>query len=64
MPRRPSVVLPGIPLHLIQLGKNRRACFHAEDDYRFYLEWLRTYTRSTGCAVRAYVLMTNMSICC
>ncbi len=59
MPRRPRVVLPGVPLHLIQRGNNRQACFHAEDDYRLYLEWLRTYTRSTGCAMHAYVLMPN-----
>lgn len=59
MPRRPRVVLPGVPLHLIQRGNNRQACFYAEDDYRFYLEWLRTYARDTGCAIHAYGLMTN-----
>ena len=59
MPRRPRVVLPGVPLHLIQRGNNRQACFFADDDYQFYLEWLRTYARNTGCAIHAYVLMTN-----
>jgi len=59
MPRRPRVVLPGVPLHLIQRGNNRQACFSADDDYQFYLEWLRTYARNTGCAIHAYVLMTN-----
>lgn len=59
MPRRPRVVLPGVPLHLIQRGNNRQACFYAEDDYRFYLEWLQTYARDARCAVHAYVLMTN-----
>ena len=59
MPRRPRVVLPGVPLHLIQRGNNRQACFYADDDFRFYLEWLRRYARDTRCAIHAYVLMTN-----
>ena len=59
MPRRPRIVLPGVPLHLIQRGNNRQACFYADDDYRFYLEWLRTYARDARCAVYAYALMTN-----
>jgi putative transposase len=59
MPRRPRVVLPDIPLHLIQRGNNRQACFYAEDDYRVYLQWLWQYARETRCAVHAYVLMTN-----
>jgi putative transposase len=59
MPRRPRVVLPGVPLHLIQRGNNRQACFFTDDDYRFYLEWLQTYARDAGCAVHAHVLMTN-----
>ena len=27
MPRRPRLALPGVPLHLIQRGNNRQACF-------------------------------------
>jgi REP element-mobilizing transposase RayT len=49
MPRRPRIVFPGVLLHLIQQGINRQACFYADDDYRFYLEWLRTYARDAGC---------------
>lgn len=26
---RPRIVLPGTPLHLIQRGNNRQACFYA-----------------------------------
>jgi len=55
----PRIVLPGVPLHLIQRGNNRQACFYADDDYRFYLEWLREYARDAGCPVHNYVLMTN-----
>ena len=59
MPRRRRVVLPSVPLHLIQRGNNRQACFYADDDYRFYLEWLETYASDAGFALHAYVLMIN-----
>lgn len=44
---------------MIQRGHNRQACFFAEEDYRSYLGWLESYAREGGCAVHAYVLMTN-----
>lgn len=59
MPRRPRLALPNVPLHIIQRGNNRQACFYAEEDYRIYLDWLREYADKTGCHVHAYVLMTN-----
>lgn len=59
MPRRPRVVLPHIPLHLIQRGNNRQICFVADEDYRLYLDWLKEFSAKTGCRVHAYVLMTN-----
>lgn len=59
MPRRPRLALPNVPLHIIQRGNNRQVCFYAEEDYRFYLDWLREYADKTGCHVHAYVLMTN-----
>ena len=59
MPRRPRLTLPGIPLHLIQRGNNRQACFFADDDYLRFLAWLKEYADASGCAIHAYVLMTN-----
>ena len=59
MPRRPRITLPGVPLHLIQRGNNRQACFYADEDYLSYLGWLEEYARLCGCTVHAYVLMTN-----
>ena len=59
MPRRARLSLPGIPWHIIQRGNNRAVCFHSEDDYLFYLHWLGEYARKFGCAIHAYVLMTN-----
>jgi putative transposase len=59
MPRRPRIIVPGIPLHLIQRGNNRQACFFADADYLTYLDWLDDYAKSTGCLIHAFVLMTN-----
>lgn len=59
MPRRARVTLPNVPLHIIQRGNNRQACFFADEDARFYLDWLREHAGKTGCRIHAYVLMTN-----
>jgi putative transposase len=63
MPRRARLALPHVPLHIIQRGNNRQACFYADEDYRFYLDWLREHADKAGCRVHAYVLMTIMSTC-
>ena len=59
MPRRPRLNLASVPLHVIQRGNNRQACFFAEEDYRFYLYWLRKGAEKYGCDIHTYVLMTN-----
>jgi len=59
MPRRARLALPGIPWHIIQRGNNRAVCFHAEEDYQFYLHYLNEFADKFGCAIHAYVLMTN-----
>lgn len=59
MPRRPRVILPNVPQHIIQRGNNRQACFYADADYLFYLQWLKEYAGKYECNIHAYVLMTN-----
>jgi REP element-mobilizing transposase RayT len=59
MPRRARLAIAGIPWHIIQRGNNRSACFYADEDYRRYLDTLSEQARWHGCAVHAYVLMTN-----
>ena len=59
MPRRPRLTLAGVAVHLIQRGNNRGACFFAEEDYSLYLHHLAELASKFGCAVHAYVLMTN-----
>jgi putative transposase len=48
-----------VPLHIIQRGNNRQVCFYSDDDYQFYLDWLKEYAEKAKCLVHAYALMTN-----
>ncbi|GAB6051158.1 hypothetical protein JCM16106_20140 [Hydrogenophilus islandicus] len=48
-----------MPIHLVQRGHNRGACFFTEEDFLAYREWLGEALKKTGCALHAYVLMTN-----
>jgi putative transposase len=59
MPRRPRIHLANLPLHIVQRGHNRDACFFAEEDYHAYRHWLGEALKSTGCLLHAYVQMTN-----
>ncbi len=59
MPRRARLVFPGVPLHVIHRGNNRQAIFFTPDDHRQYLDWLGQHAREAGCAIHAFVLMTN-----
>ena len=59
MPRRNRLNLAGQPLHIVQRGNNRSACFFTEEDKQLYLHWLGLYAKKYGCAIHAYVLMTN-----
>lgn len=59
MPRRRRLVLPNVPLHVIQRGHNRQLCFFTESDYLVYLEWLDLYADQSKCKIHAYVLMSN-----
>lgn len=59
MARKPRLELPGVPLHVIQRGNNRAACFYADADRRLYLACLRQAACRHGCAIHAYVLMSN-----
>ena len=59
MPRPTRIDLPGIPQHVIQRGNDRQPCFFADTDYLRYRADLRELALREGCAVHAYVLMTN-----
>ncbi len=59
MPRRRRLDAAGVPLHVIQRGNNRAACFFSDIDRRLYLKCLADAARRRGCAIHAYALMTN-----
>lgn len=59
MARLPRLVVAGVPLHLIQRGNNRSATFFSAEDYRRYIAVLFEASQRYGCAIHAYVLMTN-----
>ncbi len=59
MPRRARLILPQVPLHIIQRGNNRSVCFYAEEDFLFYLDGLAHALKESGCLLHAYCLMTN-----
>lgn len=59
MPRHARIVIPDIPVHAIQRGNNRNACFMDDEDRAFYLHHLGRLAPEAGCALHAYCLMSN-----
>lgn len=59
MPRKPRFFLTGVPAHVVQRGHSREPVFFEVGDYQTYLYWLGEASRRYGCAIHAYVLMTN-----
>ncbi len=59
MARQRRFCLLGQPQHVIQRGNNRDITFVDAQDYRFYLDTLTDACYRFGCAVPAYVCMTN-----
>jgi putative transposase len=59
MPRRARIMLPDVPVHIVQRGNNRQQCFFADSDRSYYLFQLGRLLRPAGCVLHAYCLMTN-----
>lgn len=59
MPRQPRLDLARVPQHVVQHGNDRQPCFFQDIDRIRYLDELRETCLREGCAVHAYVLMTN-----
>ncbi|MBA5608080.1 transposase [Duganella sp. FT3S] len=59
MPRHARIILANVPIHLVQRGHNRQACFFADADYQTYQHLLRDHTAASDCALHAYALMGN-----
>ena len=59
MARLPRPDIAGVAQHVVQRGNDRMPCFLDEADRRLYLTALREMSLRYGCAIHAYVLMTN-----
>ena len=59
MARHPRFPLTGFPLHVVQRGNNRGACFITDADRQTYLAALREAALRYRMQVHAYVLMSN-----
>ena len=59
MPRRPRVVIPGVPYHITQRGNNRQPVFFSPDDRLSYLDLLSRHARRSGTRILGYCLMTT-----
>lgn len=58
-PNRSSVVLPGVPQHVILRGNNRRRLFSYPTCYSYFLSALGRSAELTLCAIHALALMAN-----
>ena len=59
MARMPNIVVPGVPLHVAQLGARHQSFFFGPQDYAAFLLDLGEAAAVFGCAVHAYVLMPD-----
>lgn len=59
MPRTPRLMLPGVPLHIIQRGVNRGAIFLDDGDRHNFCRLMHEAFERHGIALHAFVLMDN-----
>ena len=59
MARLPRNFIPNLPQHAVQRGNNRQVIFAGDDDRRRYLACLAKASSRYGCAIHAFVLMSN-----
>ena len=59
MPRKPRIILPNCPHHIIQRGHNRQVIFAENSDFKRYLNNILELKEKFNIKVFAYCLMTN-----
>jgi putative transposase len=59
MARLPRISPVDVPVHIIQRGNNRQACFAADEDYGAYIAWLTECAKKYLVDVHAWVMMSN-----
>lgn len=53
------MVLPSVPVHVVQSGPNRDVCFFAEEYVRYYRPMLGEGLKRYGAELQACCLMIN-----
>jgi putative transposase len=59
MPRRPRVVIPGVPHHVTQRGNDRQLVFYSTANRSLYLSFLARHADRYGTRILGYCLMNN-----
>lgn len=59
MPYRRRMFIPGLPVHLVQRGHNRKAVFLDDQDHRTYRQWMTDAATKFDVAAHAWCCMTN-----
>ncbi len=59
MARLPRISPIDVPVHVIQRGNNRQACFVSDEDHSAYAGWLKEYSKMYKVDIHAWVMMTN-----
>ena len=59
MARLPRIDVPDLPQHLMIRGNNRAPLFHDDADRWVFMRHVEFASSAYGCALHAYVLMTN-----
>jgi len=59
MPRSKRYCPTGIPVHVIQRGNNKQACFTCAQDIKRYIHWLSEGAKKYAIQIHGWVLMTN-----
>ena len=59
MPRRPRVVIPGVPHHVTQRGNDRQQVFFSTANRSLYLSLLARHSARYGAKILGYCLMNN-----
>jgi len=59
MPRKPRIHYSGAMYHVVSRGNNCQKIFNTEDDYKTFLEYLKTIKSKKAFCLYAYCLMPN-----
>lgn len=59
MPRRPRLIVAGIPCHITQRGNNKNPIFLSTQDYFYFLKVVKEAKSKHPCLIYSYCLMPN-----